>query len=159
MAMPHGVDWRWIALAALWLAGPGARSWRWKGAGALMLDLGYSGGRLFDLAFGAVVATGFTGVFPPRGMWPFTLLALLGAGVGFIVSGTRRFQLREAGFWNAGRLIPWDRIDAYEISETGSLNLKTPGETLKSYCNIPPALHSKTKELLATKCPSLQPKA
>jgi hypothetical protein len=50
MAMPHGADWRWIALAALWLAGPGA----------LMLDPGYSGGRLFDLAFGAVVATGFT---------------------------------------------------------------------------------------------------
>jgi hypothetical protein len=83
----------------------------------------------------------------------------LAMGIGMIALGSRRFQLREAGFWPAGRLIPWDKIEAYQISETGSLSLKLPGKSLKFYCKVPPALRAKARDVLASKCHALQPNA
>jgi hypothetical protein len=41
--------------------------------------------------------------------------AFLCTGAGLPISGTRRFQLREAGILRAGKLIPWDQIESYEL--------------------------------------------
>ncbi|MGB7759835.1 MAG: hypothetical protein WBL61_08405 [Bryobacteraceae bacterium] len=72
---------------------------------------------------------------------------------------TRRFQLREAGFWRAGRLIPWDKIEGCEISARPALHLKMLGDRMKYCCDVPPALRSKAEETLASKCQALQPRA
>jgi hypothetical protein len=78
--------------------------------------------------------------------------AMLAMGIGLIDIGARRVQLREAGLWNAGRLIPWDKIEGYEITTAGSLSLKTPAGDVKCDCDVPPALRQQAEELLGSKC-------
>jgi hypothetical protein len=157
MAIPFRLEWTRALAMAAWIALPLIGLWRRRGAGAVLFDLGGRDRPLLVVGclIGSVAIARFS--FDRRELLAF--FAILAMGIGMIALGSRRFQLREAGFWRAGKLIAYDEIEAYEISETGSLSLKTPGETLKSYCKVPPALRSKTKELLASKCPSLQSKA
>jgi hypothetical protein len=149
-----------MASAVALLAAPLFHLWRRRRAGAVLLDQGGSWVRwVVWLLGGWVSAVGIVEIFAARDVWLFGLAVVLGGGASFGAWSAYRFQLCEAGFWYPGRLIPYDKIEAYEISETGSLSVKTPGKPLKSCCNIPPALRSKTNELLASKCPSLQPRA
>jgi hypothetical protein len=85
-------------------------------------------------------------------------LIFVGAGIGFIAWWTTRFQLCEAGFWRAGRLILWSDIEGYEITEIGALSLKVNGKSLKFYCDVPPAIRQQAEELLASKRKALQAK-
>lgn len=89
----------------------------------------------------------------------YAALVFLGVVSGSIASGTRRSQFREAGFWAAGRLIPWGKIDAYEISAIGSLSLKRQVKSFEFFCDVPPALRQQAGDLLASKCQALQPRA
>jgi uncharacterized membrane protein YobD (UPF0266 family) len=158
MATANGTDW-WVPIwIGVLLSVPVRNLWRRRGAGAVLLDIGLSKDRYNLLLCVVLAAGGLFWIF--REGWSVlrASMTLLGIGIGFIAWSTDRFQLRQAGFWNSGRLIPWDRIEAYEISEAGSLSVKTPGKDLKFCCDIPPALRSKTEQLLASKCPSLQPK-
>jgi len=116
--------------------------------------------RWFSLLVGGVIAAyGLTDIVYARGTTWSALFIVFGMGTGIIAWGTRRCQLREAGIWCAGRLIPWDKIEGYEISAIGALSLKMPGKSLKYCCNVPPALRQQVEDLLASKCQALQPKA
>jgi hypothetical protein len=158
MAMPHGHEWIWVPALAGWMAILLDDLRRRRGVGAILLDLG---GR--DWVFSALgclfvsiaIARFFFDYRAPLLAYP-TFLAM---GIGMIALGSRRFQLREAGFWSKGRLIPWNQIEAYEVSETGSLSLKLPGKGLQFYCKVPPAVRAKAEDLLASKRHALQPKA
>jgi len=152
--------WEWAAYSVLLLGRPFFDLWRVGRAGAISLDLGGSAGRWFYWLFaGLVAAEGIGSFFFGRGTVLHVPVVFFALGVGVVVWRTERFQLREAGIWCAGRLIPWDKIEGYEISAIGALSLKMPGKSLKYCCNVPPALRQQVEDLLASKCQALQPKA
>jgi len=158
IAVPHGVDWVLLGFCALWLTVPVGDVWRRKRAGALLLDLCGSEDWLgFVIGGGLITTSFFTQVvfFAPGTQW-WPLIALSGMGFGFLASRNRRFQLREAGMLRPGRLIPWDRIEVYELSSIGSLSLKIPGRSWTFYCDVPPELRLKAENLLASRCRALQ---
>jgi hypothetical protein len=134
--------------------------WRVGRAGAISLDLGGSAGRWFYWLFAGLVAAGGIGsFFFGRGTVLHVPVVFFALGVGVVVWRTERFQLREAGIWCAGRLIPWDKIEGYEISASPALHLKIQGKAMKYFCDVPPALRQQAEELLASKCPMHKPKA
>jgi len=112
--------------------------------------------RWFNLVFGCLIAVpALTEILRgTRHLAPFAILAM---GIGFFaLGGTRRFQLRETGVWNAGRLIPWGKIEGYRIGAMGSLMLKMQDKKPKFVCVVPAAIRLQAEDLLASKCPSLQ---
>ena len=160
MAMARGVDWWWVAFCAASFSSALLDLWCRRRAGPVLVDLGGSLDRWFSLLVGGVIAAyGLTDIVYARGTTWSALFIVFGMGTGIIAWGTRRCQLREAGIWCAGRLIPWDKIEGYEISAIGALSLKMPGKSLKYCCNVPPALRQQVEDLLASKCQALQPKA
>lgn len=134
--------------------------WRQRNAGAVLIDLGGSADQLFVFVFsGVLVAGGFLWIFRDHSIMLGALWVSVGMGVGLITLRTTRSQLCEAGFWRAGRLIPWDKIEAYKFSASPALHLKIQGERMKFYCDVPPALRVKAEDVLASKCHTLQPNA
>jgi hypothetical protein len=138
----------------LWLAVPVTEVWRRKSAGAVLLDLGGCDRRLFECACGGLIVAGcLTGILFSAAEMLFPFLAFLSMGVAFIASGTRRFQLRETGILRPGRLIPWDKIEGYELSSIGTLSLKMKGKRLTFCCDVPSPLRVVAEELLASRVP------
>jgi uncharacterized membrane protein YobD (UPF0266 family) len=160
IAVPVAAHWRWLPLVAPWLLALLLGLWRRRGTGAVLIDMGGSKDRGFLFVFStALVVLGIVGIFRTHRIVLDTSLVLAGVGVGLITWQTMRFQLREAGFWSGNRLIPWDKIEAFEVSEIGSLSLKLSGKSQKFYCDVPPALRQQAEDLLASKCHALKPLA
>jgi hypothetical protein len=160
VAMARTLDWRWLLVVVPWALVPLIDLRRRRDAGAILLDIGGSGDRWHVLAYcGMVVAGGFAGMFSGYGAVFPAFFVFLGVGAGFITWRTRRFQLCETGFWSAGRLIPWERIESYAITAIGSLNLKISGKSPKFCCDVPQALRPRAEDLLASKCCVFEAKA
>ena len=160
MGMPTTDDWLTGAVIAAYVSRPFIALCRRRNAGAVLLDLGGSKDRVFVFVFCTVpVVSGIVGMFRIHRIMFDAAFILAGVGGWLIAWQTMRIQLREAGFWNSGRPIPWDRIEAFEVSEIGTLSLKLPGESLQFYCDVPPALRAKAEDVLASKCHAVQPNA
>ncbi len=159
MARFYEADWTWVVLAVCWCLLSAVDLWRRRGAGAVLLDLAGSLDRWsYLLLGGAIAAKGIIGIFNAHGTIWSAVLVVLGLSTGFIAWGTKRIQLREAGIWRGGSLIPWDKIEGYEISASPAIHVKTRGKSMRYCCDLPPALRSKVEDLLVSKCQALQPK-
>jgi len=147
-------------MVAPWLLALLLGLWRRRGAGAVLVDMGGSKNRGILFVFStALVVGGIVAFFRTHRLMFDASFVLVGVGVGIITWQTMRFQLREAGFWNGNRLVPWYSIAGYEISSIGYLSLKLPDTDLQFYCDVPPALRQQADEILASRCHALQPKA
>jgi hypothetical protein len=147
---PRGEDWFWLGISALVFPRLYAEARTRKRARDLLLDLRTSRARWYGLVSLLVVGLSLLVLAVPRIRWVGFLL--LGLGYFMLAAAPKRFQLRERGILCPGKLIPWDKIESYELSSIGTLSLKMPGKKWTFCGDVPPGLRQKAQDLLASKC-------
>lgn len=116
-------DERWtVAWGAVWILALVGAPLEWYRAharrGSLLLDLGPHPQRRSNVLWGVwfllmLVAGAFDrfDLLFPYGSWAVGLTTAIVLGS----SGMGRVQFREGGIWNSGGLVPWSKIEGYDL--------------------------------------------